>query len=100
MRSGFRGNARLMAGDRVVPLRMEAVWPQSRALHVVVEDRQPGLIQPRIERGANPQPGLGHSRADEIDYGFVADPRLAFPVHADERERSEFDLVPLAGARG
>src|SRR6516162_1089298 len=90
----------LTAGNRVVPLWMEAVWPQFQTLHVVVGDRQSGLIQPRIELGAKPQPSLGRGRTDEIDYGFVANQRLAFPVHADEREHAVLDLVPLASSRG
>jgi hypothetical protein len=43
--------------------------------------------------------GFGFRGSDQLDNDLMADERPAAPVHADKREQTMLDAIPLAGAR-
>src|SRR5271165_1879703 len=51
-----------------------------------------------VEFAADSEAGLGRGGADQVDDHAIADERLSFPVHGDEREKAVLDLVPLCAA--
>jgi len=52
-----------------------------------------------VQFAADGKAGLGRRGADQVDDHAIADERLSFPVHGDEREKAVLDLVPFAGPR-
>jgi len=67
--------------------------------HLLIRDDDTLGLEVGVEFAAHRQTGIGLGCADQIDHDTIADQRLGSPVHADEREQTMLDLVPLAGAR-
>ena len=80
-----------------MPVAMELFSPKLEFHHLLIGNLKAPLIDIGVDLAFHGQAGSGCGGGDEIDDDLVADQWLAAPVLADKREKTVFDLVPLAG---
>src|SRR5450631_3255439 len=85
--------------DCVVPRPVEFGADDVQRRHLLIRDDDALGIEIGVEFATHRQAGISRGRADQIDNDTIADQGLGSPIHADEREQTMLDLVPLAGAR-
>jgi len=77
---------------------MERVAADVEAFHLGLGDLDAFLVDPRVERALDFEPGLGACRRDEFDDGRVVRERPAAPVLRNAAEQAVLDLVPFRRA--
>jgi hypothetical protein len=74
---------------------MERIATDVEAFHLGIADLDAFLIDPRVERALDLEPGLGRGRRDQLDDGGMIHKRPAAPILGDATEQAMFDLVPF-----
>ena len=85
--------------DGVIPIPVEAIFCDIELSDFFVGDLHPCGIDVVVNFSFHAQALRGLGGPNEIDDDFVADQRLAAPVHADKGKHAMLDLVPFAGRR-
>src|SRR5438552_16840730 len=80
----------------VIPVGMKRVPFETKSAHLLVGDRAPGRIVPRVEQRFHGQARPRTGATDQLHYRLEIEQGLALPVQADEREETVFDFVPFA----
>ena len=78
---------------------MELFSPKLEFRHLLIGNPEASLVDIGVDFAFHGQACGCCGCGDEINDDLMADERLAPPVLADKREKTVFDLVPLAGTR-
>src|SRR5258706_2067506 len=89
---------RILGPDGIVPLAMESVSGDVKAVEFLIGDFDPYRIGIGILHSGDRQAFLGRGVRDQFNDGFQRCQRFGTPVDGYKGKESVFDLVPLAAS--
>ena len=84
--------------DRIVPLRVNVVMPNSYRLHLFVGNLLSRFVFMGVQFRLHFQTGLGSGGTDEVDDRFITYQRFTSPSDTDLGKQPMLYFIPLAGS--